>query len=591
MKTTILIGLLALLFATPLRPPVFPFAVGAKNPHEGVPVADSAPAVYGGHLVVALRSEPKTLNPVIANDISSREVIGQMTADLIHINRYNQLSESALGKSWKVSSDACRYTLELRHDLRFSDGTPVDADDVVFSLKVYLDQGVNAPQRDSLLVGNTPITVRKLDRYTVTFTISHPYASAERLFDSIAILPRHLLQPAYSAGRLAHAWSLDTPPDRIAGLGPFRLKEYIPGQRLTLERNPYYWKIDRKGNQLPYLAEITFLFVGSEDAQVLRFEAGETDVIDRISAENYSVLQQQRASRHFKLYDLGPDLEYNFLLFNLNSTLPARAGEISRKQRWFKDVRFRQAISSAIDREGMTRIVYEGRGAPIWSHVTPGNRPWFDATAPRPGRSLSRAKDLLKAAGFSWRQSDGTLIDCQGAPVEFSVITSSSSNERTEMATIIQQDLRELGIRLQVVPLEFRSMLDRVFQTHDYESAVIGLGGGDVDPNSQMNVWVSSGDDHLWNLGQTTPATDWEAEIDRLMKQQMTTATPKDRKRLYDRVQEIEIEEVPVVFLVSPDLLVGARDRLRNFMPAILDSHTIWNSEQQFIQDPVEVVR
>ena len=205
------------------------------------------PAVYGGHLVVAVRSEPKTLNPVIANDVSSREVIGQMTADLIHINRYTQLSESALARSWTVSSDGRCYTLQLRHGLRFSDGAPLDADDVVFSFKVYLDERVNAPQRDSLLVGETPITVRKIDPFTVTFVLAHPYASAERLFDSVAILPRHLLEGAYSQGKLAQAWTLNTPPDRIAGLGPFRLKEYVPGQRLTLERNPYYWKGDRDG--------------------------------------------------------------------------------------------------------------------------------------------------------------------------------------------------------------------------------------------------------------------------------------------------------------------------------------------------------
>jgi peptide/nickel transport system substrate-binding protein len=566
-------------------------ASGSNDPQAGALVPDNQPAVYDGHLVVAVRSEPKTLNPVMANDLSSREVIGQMTADLIHINRYTQFSESALAKSWIVSSDERRYTLELRHGLRFSDGAPLDADDVVFSFKVYLDEGVNAPQRDSLLVGETPITVRKVDPFTVTFVLARPYASAERLFDSVAILPRHLLEGVYSQGKLVQAWTLDTPPDRIAGLGPFRLKEYVPGQRLTLERNPYYWKRDRDGNRLPYLAEITFLFVGSEDAEVLRFEAGETDILNRISAGNYSVLQQERASRDFQLYDLGPGLEYNFLLFNLNSTLPARAGEISRKQRWFNDVRFRNAVSSAIDREGMNRIVYNRRGSPIWTHVTPGNRLWFDSSLPRPARSLSHSKDLLKAAGFSWRADDGTLLDRQGALVEFSIITSSSSNERTEMATIIQQDLRELGIRLQVVPLEFRSMLDRVLQTHDYDAAVMGLGGGDVDPNSQMNVWLSSGDDHLWNPGQAHPATGWEAEIDRLMKQQMSTPAPKDRKRLYDRIQEIEMEEVPVVFLVSPNLLVGAKDRLRNFKPAILDSHTLWNSEQLFIQDRIEVVK
>src|ERR1700722_15482434 len=153
MKVALPKSLLCLLLVTWSLPAGFASASGSTVPQPACLDKDKQSPVYGGHLVVALRSEPKTLNPVFANDISSREVIGQMTADLIHINRYTQLSESALGKSWKVSSDACRYTLELRHDLRFSDGTPVDADDVLFSFKLYLDEGVNAPQRDSLLVG------------------------------------------------------------------------------------------------------------------------------------------------------------------------------------------------------------------------------------------------------------------------------------------------------------------------------------------------------------------------------------------------------------------------------------------------------
>lgn len=414
--------------------------------------------------------------------------------------------------------------------------------------------------------------------------LAQPYASAERLFDSIIILPRHLLEQSYSEGKLAQAWSLGTPPEQIAGLGPFRLKHYVPGQRVTLERNPYYWKVDRSENRLPYLDEITFIFVGNEDAEVLHFEAGETDIINRLSAENYAVLGKQQTSHGFRLYDLGPSLEYNFLLLNLNSSLGSQADVIRRKEAWFSEVKFRQAISLAIDRDGINRIVYQGRGSPIWTHVTPGNRLWLDENIPRFGRSLERSRELLKSAGFSWR-SDETLIDSHGVEVEFSIITSASSSQRTQMATMIQQDLKELGIRVQVVPLEFRAMLDRVLQTHDYEAAVMGLGGGDVDPNSQLNVWLSSGDDHLWHLGETQPATAWEAETDRLMKRQMSTLSAKDRKRLYDRVQEIEVEDVPLVFLVSPNVLVGAKLRVRNFQPAILDSHTLWNSEELFFRD------
>lgn len=551
---------------------------------EELQISDNVPGTYGGRLVVALRSEPKTLNPVVSTDVSSREVIGQMTADLIHINRYSQQSESALAKSWSVSRDGLHYSLALRQGLHFSDGAPLDADDVLFTFKVYLDEKVNAPQRDSLVIGNKPITVRKSGPFTLIFDLAQPYASAERLFDSIAILPRHLLEAAYSEGKLAQAWNLNTQPAQIAGLGPFRLKQYVPGQRITLERNPYYGKADQKGNRLPYLDQITFLFVGNEDAEVLRFESGETDVISRLSAENFAALEQEQASRGFRLYDVGPGLEYNFLLLNLNSALPPDAADIRARQAWFSDTRFRQALSLAIDRNEINRIVYKGRGSPIWTSVPPGNRLWFDEHLPRPAFSIEKSRELLKSAAFAWG-SDGLLRDAHGAKVDFSILTSASSTQRNQMAVLIQQDLKAIGIAVQIVPFEFRAMLDRVLQTHNYDTAIMGLGGGDVDPNSQLNVWLSSGDDHFWRLGETQPATSWEAEIDKLLKQQMSTLSMKDRKRLYDRVQEIEVVQVPVVFLVSPNVLVGARLKVHNFKPAVLDSHTLWNSEQLFFGD------
>jgi ABC-type transport system substrate-binding protein len=235
------------------------------------------------------------------------------------------------------------------------------------------------------------------------------------------------------------------------------------------------------------LDDITFLFVTSADAEVIRFQAGDTDIINRLSAADASVLE---GNQSIHLDDLGPSLEYNFLFFNLNATVPAQSGEINRKQNWFRQLKFRQAVSLAIDRDGITRLV---------------------------------------------------------------------------------------------VPLEFRAVLDRVFQTHDYEAAVLALGGGDVDPNSQMNVWLSSGSDHLWKIGQPHPATTWEAEIDQLMEKQLSTLKPEARKLLYNRVQEIFAENVPLICLVSPNILVGAKNQVGNFKPATLDPHTLWNAQELFL--------
>jgi peptide/nickel transport system substrate-binding protein len=545
--------------------------------------ANGATGHPGGRLVVALRSEPKTLNPALALDEPSRDVIRCLTADLIHINRGSLKTEPSLAKSWTVSRDGRQYTLHLRRGVRFSDGQPFNADDVIFSFQVYLDEKVDSSQRDLLVVGGKPINVVKVDDYTVRFELAQPYAAAERLFDSIAILPRHLLENTYRDGGFSQAWSLSMPPNQFAGLGPFRLKEYVAGQRVLLERNPYYWKADSGGNQLPYLNEVTFLFVSSEDAQVIRFQSGDTDVLSHFSADNFAVLQKQQSQKAYHLDDLGAGLEYNFLFFNLNDPAPNVPPEIAKKQAWFHDLRFRQAVSAAIDREGIVRLVYSGRATPIWDQVTPGNKLWLDENVAHPPRSLQRARELLKSAGFSWK-SDGTLVDPHGDHVEFSILTSSSNAQRTKIATIVQDDLSQLGMTVQVVPLEFHAMVDRLLNTHNYEAAVMGLVSGDADPTSEMNVWLSSGETHLWHPRQEKPAAPWESEMDRLMQQQLVTLDYAKRKKLYDRVQEIVAEELPVICLVSPNILVGAANHVGNFRPAILVPYALWNIEELFVQ-------
>src|SRR5438067_7256422 len=177
----------------------------------------------GGGLVVAQRVEPKTLSPVLALDNPSRDVIWRMMADLVHINRESQQTEPALATSWKISPDGRRYTLKLRRGIRFSDGQPFDADDVVFSFQVYMDEKVGSPQRDLLLPGGKPIVVHKVDSYTVEFQLAQPYGPAERIFDSIAMLPRHILEKAYQQGTFPEMWQLNSKPEQIVGLGPFRL--------------------------------------------------------------------------------------------------------------------------------------------------------------------------------------------------------------------------------------------------------------------------------------------------------------------------------------------------------------------------------
>jgi peptide/nickel transport system substrate-binding protein len=535
----------------------------------------------GGRLVVSLRAEPKTLNPVTFADTSSKLVIWRMMADLIHINRYTQQPEPALAKSWAVSSNGLKYTLKLRRGTRFSDGLPLTADDVVFSYQVYLDEAVHAPQRDLLIVAGKPISVKKVDSETVQFEMAGPYGPGLRLFDGFAILPRHLLEGPYRAGKLEQAWAPTAPATEIAGAGPFRFKEYVPGQRLVLERNPFYWKEDQRGARLPYMNELVFLFIPNEDSQVLRFQSGDIDVISRVSAMNFSMLQEKASTAGYSLVDAGPSLEWTFLFFNMNDLSKKNLPQISEKQKWFSITGFRQAISMAVDREGMVRLIYQGRATPIWSPVTPGNKQWYDAQLRRPPRSLDQARQLLRSAGFTW-DSDGALIDSGKRPVEFSVIVSSSNAERSKISTILQDDLRQLGMRVTIVPLESRAVLSRVLDSNDYEACVLGLASGDADPNADSNVWLSDGGTHLWNLHRPAPSTPWEAEMDGLLRKQLTARTLAERKKAFDRVQEILAENQPFTFLVSPHILIGVKKDLGNFKPAVLDPVDLWNVEELY---------
>ena len=250
-------------------------------------------------------------------------------------------------------------------------------------------------------------------------------------------------------------------------------------------------------------------------------------------------------------------------------------------QRLFGDVNFRRAVSLAIDRQGITRLVFKGRAVPLWGNVSPGNRLWVNNSIAKPARSVAKSRELLKASGFSWRP-DGSLVDKQGRRVEFTIVTSATSAQRTAMATLIQADLKELGMDVRVVPLEFRALVDRVWETLDYEASIQGFGGGDADPNAEMQIWLSRGANHIWRLGQKTPATPWEAEIDRLMQRQLSTLDTGTRKRMYDRVQAIVAEQLPFIFLAAPHILVAARGDLANFQPAVLDHYTLWNVDQLY---------
>jgi peptide/nickel transport system substrate-binding protein len=492
-----------------------------------------------------------------------------------------------LAKSWSVSKDGLTYTLHLRRGVRFSDGHPFDADDVIFTFQVYLDPKVNSTQRALLTINDRPIKVEKLDAVTVRFTFPQPHGPAERAFDVIGILPRHLLESAYREGRFEKLWTLADDPKNVVGLGPFRLKRAVPGQRILLERNPFYWKVDSQKQVLPYLDEIDFEVLPDQNAATLRLIDGQLDVLDKVLPDDYEFLMKSGSPKGISALNAGASLEYLFLVFNLNggtSTATQRPFVGREKLSWFSDVNFRRAISSAIDRASLINLVYHGAAHEILSQTSPGNKFWFNPKVAGYDLNIGRARQLLTGAGFRFRPNDGALMSPTGTRVEFTLITNADNRERTKIASLIQADLATVGIQVSFQAMEFNALVSKLLQTFDFEAGLMGLGGGDSDPGGEMNVWRSDGSLHLWHGGQQVPSTEWERRIDLLMKQQMNTTQRIVRKKAYDEVQQIVADQLPIIPLVSRDVLVAVRTRVGNMRPVVMAPYALWNSEELYLK-------
>ncbi len=340
---------------------------------------------------------------------------------------------------------------------------------------------------------------------------------------------------------------------------------------MLLKRNPNYWKKDEQGRQLPYLDSILLEIQSNRDVEMLQFKRGELDLINTLDSEYFDKLA---ATSPQVVHDAGSSLDSEQLWFNevAKSPLP------QYKKDWFRSANFRRSISEAINREDMGHIVYRGHAQPAMGPFSPANKFWFDANLKPPIYSPDAALKALASDGF--RFENGTLKDRAGNAVAFSIITNAGNKARERMAVMIQDDLQKIGIQVNVVTLDFPSLIERMTQSYDYEAIILGLTNVDLDPDGEMNVWLSSAENHQWNPQQKTPETAWEAEIDRLMRLQASSSDPKKRKAAFDRVQEIVVEEQPFIFLINKNALSAVSPRVHGAAPVILSPQTFWNAER-----------
>jgi peptide/nickel transport system substrate-binding protein len=513
-------------------------------------LAGTLVAQTGSQLRFCLHSEPKTFNPLLVQEDSS-EAIRYLTAGvLVRLNRQTQELQPELASSWKVSKDGRTITFALRSGLHFSDGTPFSANDVAYTVQQMMDPNLHSPTGDSFRSGEGKVETKVLSASKVAITFPAAIAGVDKLFDQVGIM------------------SANSPKKEMAVLGPYYVADNKAGSYLILQRNPNYWKRDGSGRQLPYIESVRLDIQQNRDIELVRLLRGEIDFVNSLDAEYFDKVMAEKPSL---AHDAGPSTDSEQLWFNqvANSPLPAY------KKAWFRSPNFRRAVSQSINRDDISRIVFRGHARPAVGPVSPANQFWFDAKLhPFPFDQKS-ALSLLAEDGF--RLQNGVLRDKDGHAVEFSVITNSGNKYRERMATMIQQDLSGIGIKLNVVTLDFPSLIERMTRTFDYEACLLGLMNVDLDPNAQMNVWLSSGENHQWNPNQKSPETSWEAEVDQLMRKQASSLNEKERKKYFDRVQEIAWEQQPFIYLVNKNALSAVSASLQNAHPVVLRPQVFWN--------------
>lgn len=548
---------------------------------EDAEIVDINNVKRGGIFVLAHPQPPRTFNPLVAEDTYSLYAFTPLLGSLMNYDWVKQELIPGLAKNWQISKDYLTYTFYLRKGIKWSDGTPFTAEDVIFTFDAIYDPRYPNRYENQLTFEGKKITYRKIDDFTIEFTTPDRYASSLKNIGTIFILPKHKLFEAYNKGDLQEKWSLDAPvdsPKELVSLGPFMIQKFTPGESLVFEPNPHYWKVDQQGSRLPYIDIYIHKYVPDKNTQTILFATGEVDAAE-LAPKDLPWVKKNASKYGFRIYDQGPAPRISFMWFNLKKGKNKR-GEFylpPHKLKWFENTSFRQAIAYALDRKGMVEALLDGKGQPLHTIASPANKKWFNSETKKYPLDISQSKALLLAQGFYYDKT-GKLFDEADNPVTFELMGSENGNSN-KLATTIKENLTQIGIEVKLSLLDFGTLVERTGSSFKYEAAMMAFGEGDGEPSGGKAVYKSNGRMHIWNPEQPSPATSWEKEIDTLFDLQEKEMDETRRIALFKKIQEIFSEEVPLIFLITPNSYVGIQEKWHPIKPSPLGG-ILWNIDE-----------
>ncbi len=535
-----------------------------------------SPGKYGGTLTLRLSSEPQSFNYYGTLSGAAYTVDNMLFMPLVQLDPITKKLEPALAKSWTVSKDGKEVTFYLRH-LKWSDGVPFTADDVVFTMNyVLMNPNALGNEVARFTINGKPIKWVKVNDYTVKALLPDPYGAFFMVLTPALIMPKHALAqylPAFNPkvkdpSAFNRAWGVDTNPSKIPSIGPFILEKYVTGQKVVLKRNPNFWETDPWGNRLPYVDKLVFLIVKSSETAQAMFQSGQFDWIGITPGDFPYFKQKELNGAPFKVLNaksVDPTPSPRHLTFNFDVKDP--------DLHWlFNNFSFREAMEYALDRQRIVNDVYNTLASPRVGPVLPGTY-WYDPKVEKIARkfNLKAAAGILDSLGLKMGP-DGIRRFPDGKKVEFSLLTVTHSKTYAGISMILQQDLKKIGIKVDIQPLNISIAYQKAL-AGDFQAALLAF-GDQPDPQLRKAIWQPGNPLYYCHLSTMNKKTHepvfsnmywWEKVVWNDFEAAQGTMDQALRKKYYDEWQEVYETMLPFIYICKGNHLIAVKNNIGNF--------------------------
>ncbi|PYE53335.1 ABC transporter substrate-binding protein [Deinococcus yavapaiensis] len=545
-------------------PFVYPAAWSADAPKE---------AKRGGELRLSAFSDFRTFNPFTSSEANSiPQRMGTGASLFTQDPRTDDFIPLMAASDPVVSNNGKRFVVTLRRGMQFSDGQEITADDFVSTMNIHKDEKVGSNSYATFFLANKPITIKKLGTYQLQFDFPSVSSSALSRM-SFTPQPDHIFGKAYREGgaeAIKKLWTLNEPARNIVSAGMWVVDSYRAGERTVFRKNPNFgeWNKDSAGNALPYLDRMSVAIVKDSNAEIAAFVAGDLDIGNAATADQLSQIQRAVQGGNLKatiIANVSPNATSSWITFNWNQA------DNPFKQKLFRDVRFRRAMSHLADRDAMVRLAFGGLGTPAYFSTYPiFARNWAPASVPRYEYNIEEAQKLLAQIGFSKKDSEGYLVDKSGRRLEFNLVTNAGNNQREQLMRIFADTAKRAGVKVNAQAIDFNVLVSQLTSTganRPFDAILLGLSGGtNIYPAGGSNVTPCDSNLHSWNRAGKCLVSQ-EQLMEKLYFQGDAELNLAKRKQIAAQQLKVESELQPVIYLAGTNFHVVYNTRLGGEMP------------------------